>query len=236
MPSYSKYPFAIDDSTSLPLSTDLVTEVKAEVVNRLRDSILKIQNELGINPSAEYGTVKDRLDTLRLRIDSVVTLQNNYDVLDGYVSSIQETLILLEEDINDILTTLTSIQNSISDFETRIYSDNFLLFNCDSSLQVGDLVTQSGGDTVVLADATDENLLAFGIIVEKPTSTTARIQITGEISLSGLTPGALYYASETPGELTSTAPTTSGSFIQFLGFAKSSSIFVMQLATSVIFL
>lgn len=62
--SYTKYPNSIDTSTELPLATDNVTPVKAEVVNRLREAILAIQNELGVNPSSVYGTVKSRLDTL----------------------------------------------------------------------------------------------------------------------------------------------------------------------------
>lgn len=64
MSGYSKYPNSIDDSTTLPLSSDNVTPVKAEVVNRLRSSILSIEAELGINPSGSFGTVRDRLDSI----------------------------------------------------------------------------------------------------------------------------------------------------------------------------
>ena len=189
MPAYSKYPSTIDDSTSLPLSTDLVTDVKAEVVNRLRDSILKIQNELGINPSAEYGTVKDRLDFLQAQISTLIS-----------------------------------------------QTENLLLFSCDGYLSVGDVVAQVG-DTVVLADATNANLQAIGMIVDKPTSTTAFVKNSGQISLSPLSPGEKYYLSETtPGAITSAEPTLSGSFIQYLGFAKTSSVFVIQISNSVIFL
>ena len=189
MPSYSKYPSAIDDSSTLPLSTDLVTEVKAEVVNRLRDSILKTQNELGINPSAEFGTVKDRLDDLQTQI----------------------------------LNILSEIQLS-----------NLIVFSCDSSLSVGNVVAQNG-DSVIPANASS-NLPAIGIIAQKPTPEIAYVKTAGEVTLSGLTPGEKYFLSEISGELNLTEPTTSGSFIQCLGFAKSSTIFVVQLSTLLIFI
>ena len=67
----SKYPYSIDDNSSLPLTTDSVTAVKAEVVNNLRSSILAIETELGIEPSREYGTVRARLDAMRAALDAI---------------------------------------------------------------------------------------------------------------------------------------------------------------------
>jgi len=66
---FSKYPNEIDDSTTLPPSVDLVTPVKAEVVNRLRDAALAIEGELGINPSGTFGSVTSKL----LNIDSRIS-------------------------------------------------------------------------------------------------------------------------------------------------------------------
>lgn len=60
----SLYPNQLDNSTSIPVATDNVTPVNAEVVNRLRDPIIAIESELGLNPSGTYGTVKARLDAL----------------------------------------------------------------------------------------------------------------------------------------------------------------------------
>jgi hypothetical protein len=67
---YSKYPDQLDDSTSLPPSTDLVTAVNAEVVNRLRDAILALEQELDAQPSGTYGTVRARLDAMQAQIAS----------------------------------------------------------------------------------------------------------------------------------------------------------------------
>lgn len=61
---YSVYPNGIDSSSELPIAVDLVTPVSAEVVNRHRDAIIKIESELGIQPSGTYTTVRARLDAL----------------------------------------------------------------------------------------------------------------------------------------------------------------------------
>lgn len=60
----TKYPNGIDDTLSLPIVIDTITPVQADVVNRLRDAIVAIQNELGIDPSREYATVRARLDAM----------------------------------------------------------------------------------------------------------------------------------------------------------------------------
>lgn len=64
--TYTVYPCGIDSSDQLPIATDLVTPVKGEVVNRLREAIIAIQAELGIQPSGTFTTVRARLDALEL--------------------------------------------------------------------------------------------------------------------------------------------------------------------------
>lgn len=62
--TYSKYPGQIDDEVTLPVTVDRVTPVEAEVVNRLRDSIIATETELGTNPSSTYATVAARLTAI----------------------------------------------------------------------------------------------------------------------------------------------------------------------------
>lgn len=62
--SYSKYPSSIDDTSTIIQAVDNVTPVKAEIVNRIRDAVIAVETELGVDPSREYGTVRDRLDFL----------------------------------------------------------------------------------------------------------------------------------------------------------------------------
>jgi hypothetical protein len=67
---YTRYPCDYDDprpaidTKGLPITVDLQTPVKGEVVNRQRESILAVEEELGIKPSGTYTTVRARLDAL----------------------------------------------------------------------------------------------------------------------------------------------------------------------------
>lgn len=67
---YSKYPGGIDDESTLPTTVDFETEIKAEVVNRLRDSIIATESTLGTDPADGYATIKDRLYVMQTEIDA----------------------------------------------------------------------------------------------------------------------------------------------------------------------
>jgi len=58
------YPSQIDTVITLPSAIDNTTPVKAVVVNRLRDAIIAIEAQLGVQPASIYGTVRYRLDLL----------------------------------------------------------------------------------------------------------------------------------------------------------------------------
>lgn len=64
------YPTGIDTYAQLPLVVDLVSPVRADDVNRVRDAVVAVETELGINPSGIFGTVKDRLDS----VDSLISI------------------------------------------------------------------------------------------------------------------------------------------------------------------
>lgn len=71
MAEFSNYPNQIDTTTELPKATDNVTPVRAELFNRLRDALIAVEQELGIQPSSTYSTVKDRIDALEARINDI---------------------------------------------------------------------------------------------------------------------------------------------------------------------
>lgn len=71
MAEYSSYPNKIDTSAELPIATDNVTPVNADIFNRVRDAILAIETELGVQPSSTFATVKDRLDKLESKITDI---------------------------------------------------------------------------------------------------------------------------------------------------------------------
>lgn len=58
------YPGSIDTNTSLPLVIDDVTPVTAITVNRLRETLIAVETELGTDPSGGYSTVASRLTAL----------------------------------------------------------------------------------------------------------------------------------------------------------------------------
>lgn len=92
----SLYPNQIDNSTSIPVATDGVTPVNADVVNRLRDAIIAIESENGVNPSGTYGTVRARLDALESGGGgggggSPLEIQDNGTPVDSSVTTINFT-------------------------------------------------------------------------------------------------------------------------------------------------
>lgn len=102
-------------------------------------------------------------------------------------------------------------------------------FTCDSSINVGDAVRLSAADTIAPAQAdvvTDRPTIGFVLL--KPTSTSAFVLASGEIAVfTGLTPGATYYLSDTPGQITDTAPSAQGSIVQEVGWARNTTTLVI---------
>lgn len=131
--SFSKYPNNLDDTSSLPVSVDLVTEVKAEVVNRLRDSVIATQTELGRVPSGTFGTVRARLDA----IDSLLSnLGNQIASNDADIATINATLVSLQNQITaldaDLQATEAQLQQNIDDGYAGNQSD---IASGDANLQ-----------------------------------------------------------------------------------------------------
>lgn len=84
------------------------------------------------------------------------------------------------------------------------------VFDCDSSVSVGDIVFISTTDNKVEANINNRELKkSIGIVIEKITTETAKVLTHGEcsISFSGLVRGKKVYIS-TSGSLTTTIPTT----------------------------
>lgn len=64
MTDFSIYPSHLDGYSTLPLRRDGIHEIRADDYNRLRDAIIKIEYELGLQPSGAYSTVRGRLDSI----------------------------------------------------------------------------------------------------------------------------------------------------------------------------
>lgn len=77
------------------------------------------------------------------------------------------------------------------------------LYTCEVSVSVLDAVAQSTtSNKVILASASDALKEAVGIVLTKPTTTSAMVRGIGEVSgYGGLTPGNRVFLSDTPGDL-----------------------------------
>ncbi len=103
-------------------------------------------------------------------------------------------------------------------------------YTCPVGVSVNDAVYITGADAVDQADASGAATSpAVGFVRFKPTATSCIVQSDGELSgFIGLTPGAIYYLSDSAvGAITATAPTTSGSTVQPLGFARNATTLVI---------
>lgn len=67
----TSYPAQIDNNASLPLVIDNQSPVQGETVNRLREAVIAIENELGAKPSGGFSTVRARMD----HIETLITQQ-----------------------------------------------------------------------------------------------------------------------------------------------------------------
>lgn len=94
------------------------------------------------------------------------------------------------------------------------------------ALSAGNMVYFNGSGQVMKADATALGKAARGYVSQSYSAlATATVFFDdSNTALTGLTPGATYYTSEVPGEVTLTAPTTPGHHAQEVGFASSSTV------------
>lgn len=112
---YTKYPTQIDTSLELPVIVDLQTKINGEVLNRHRDAILAIESELGISPSREFGTLRDRLDAMESRISSGGVINDSMPAIVNSIAryssplgiSIKDSFVILDD--NDRMTGLQAV-------------------------------------------------------------------------------------------------------------------------------
>lgn len=102
-------------------------------------------------------------------------------------------------------------------------------YACDAGVAVGHVVYVSGADAVELAEADGSS--SFGrlaVVTEKVTSTSCRVLYAGDAPFFvGLTMGASYYLSDTPGAITSARP-ASPSTVQLVGYPRNATTLVFD--------
>jgi len=146
----TKYPNQIDTNTEIPLSTDNITEIKAEVTNTLRGAILAIESELGTNPSTTFSTVRARLDTIEtllklLNGDSINILQP-LDVILSEGNTTEGTNIILNANSDLVLFSGSSIRGTSGTVNIDDGLNVVGPINVNSNLISGVLTPVSGTD------------------------------------------------------------------------------------------
>lgn len=133
-----------------------------------------------------------------------------------------------EDSLNDLQRMLLNLRQQTGSGGVVTDGNVSGTYTCDASLAVKDVVFFSAPLTVEKADATQVTTVpAIGMVASKPTPTSAVVRLFGEVTgLTGLTIGT-YYLSLTPGQITQTVPAGAGQVVQKVGFAKSSTIFVV---------
>lgn len=191
----SLYPNQIDNSTSIPIATDGVTAVNAEVVNRLRDAIIAVEVEGGINPSGTYGTIRDRLDAL----DAIIAGLGGGG---GGAISVQDngsTVVSLASILNFTGTGVTVTSPSTGTAEINITGGSTIAVE-DSGVSVdasatllnftGDLVATSAGpglvDVSVVIPASTITVNDDGFLIDGNVTTLDAI---GKIGATSVSPG-----------------------------------------------
>lgn len=169
--AYTKYPNQIDSSTELPIAVDKKTQVIAEVVNRLRDAILAVESELGINPSREYGTVRARLDAMMNIIASgpvfgpVSSTDNAVARFDGVIGTRLQNSLVIVNDAGDITTPGTAL--TLGDVSTITAKTSLVLQETDSptslTLTLGIIEPSAGANILWPATVSSERNLGITV-------------------------------------------------------------------------
>jgi len=104
-------------------------------------------------------------------------------------------------------------------------------WTCTLGEAVRDVVYEAGSNLAREANANSSATMpAIGIIVQKPTGTSCIIARSGEVDgFSGLSVGSQYFVDTTSGQITSTPPIGSNRIVQRVGYAKTSTILMVQL-------
>lgn len=107
----SVYPLGIDGYATLPLRKNLVHEIRAEDHNRLRNAIVKIEQELGIEPSGTYATVSARLDDIGDAKTLILAhIADTTDAHDASAISVLDTADnYFEDDVENVLAELATL-------------------------------------------------------------------------------------------------------------------------------
>lgn len=208
MANESLYPNIIDGFEQLPIAVDRVTPIDAVSVNSLRSGILNIEIELGILPSGDFPTVKDRLDSITT--NGAIQIQNVLDITDE-----------LEADIVSLQTQIDSFGPSPS--PTFVAAENIiegelLRLNVDGEVEKADSDTGTVNDSRVIGASAGNFFATVTAEVRSVPGTLFPVRFSSPPA--GASNGQPVYLSTSSGRATLTPPTSFGSIIFLLGILQ----------------
>jgi hypothetical protein len=128
----TQYPSGIDNTTTLPLVFDNLTEVKADTVNRLRAAIIAIESTLGINPQGSFtnsGGVSSRFNSIDATIVTLNTAVTNVVTeVTNIISTIDGEHLDLGTPSGGFLTGITTLQDTAKVTETLNTFNNIMFY------------------------------------------------------------------------------------------------------------
>ncbi len=102
-------------------------------------------------------------------------------------------------------------------------------FTCPATVAVGDAVYVSAADVVDKATSLDVAKAAIGLVLDKPSATTAIVVDSSDLPVfAGLLPGESYFLGTVAGSIVASAPPPSAAFTQRLGYAKNATTLKAQ--------
>jgi len=203
----TQYPDGIDSTSSLPYVTNGTSPMVGDDVNRLRDAIVAVETELGINPSGTFTSVDARLGVteaaiagyanstfLVLSADGFVSQERvfspsvNFDVVDGGAGANFEIDLAANVGIGTITPA----------------SDYSLTLDGDGATRIGGVTLRNTGtDTFYIGSATASDSANISLMnpntgyVTLGTDGTERIRITstGDVGLGTTLPAGRLHVS-----------------------------------------
>ena len=203
----TQYPDGIDSTSSLPYVTNGTSPMVGDDVNRLRDAIVAVETELGINPSGTFTSVDARLGEaeaaiagyanstfLVLSADGFVSQERvfspsvNFDVVDGGAGANFEIDLAANVGIGTITPA----------------SDYSLTLDGDGATRIGGVTLRNTGtDTFYIGSATASDSANISLMnpnvgyVTLGTDGTERIRITstGDVGLGTSLPAGRLHVS-----------------------------------------
>lgn len=188
--SFSNYPNQLDNSATLPPSIDLVTPVKAEVTNRLRDAVLSIEAELGVQPSGTYSTVRARLDALRTAITTIQTElgtnpSGSFDTVADRFDDVSDRI----DSINAALATKPDLPIAANQIDASQRITIPLVYREQSSVDVYNTVGGDFFDPSIIPNPSGSRTITFRAVIYTSSASSAALvrlfNVSDGVTVSG---------------------------------------------------